>query len=321
MDSKTNKSVWLSVFAVALIAGSGFLLFQTINVYSHLIDIRLTFLLVLVSVLLYIFGASWMGRMIVQGGSYWKIGGFHNGITFAWLVIGVGVLLLGLNGGALPIVWKAFLISWPMLLFVIGCCELCKFHYGPGILVASIGTFFLIPRFSGIYPNTSFDGLFMSTWWPVFIIIGGIWIFISILLKPKKFQGTFHCRKDCNDENAGKNQSNNHDGQINYKTVFGAMEQVILEPVFKGGTIETVFGGTELDLRRTSLAEGETFLYIKAVFGGVEIKAPIEWNIEIRAASSFGGITDDRYKTQNMDYSRTLIITGEAVFGGISIEN
>jgi predicted membrane protein len=99
------------------------------------------------------------------------------------------------------------------------------------------------------------------------------------------------------------------------------MEQVILDPEFKGGYIETVFGGMDLDLRRTSLPEGETFLNIKAVFGGVEIKAPAEWFIEIRTNSSFGGVSDERYKSQNIDFSKKLIITGEAVFGGITIEN
>jgi predicted membrane protein len=97
------------------------------------------------------------------------------------------------------------------------------------------------------------------------------------------------------------------------------MEQVILDPVFKGGMIETVFGGMELDLRRTSLPEGETYLYVKAVFGGVEIKAPEDWLIEIRSEAVLGGVTDDRIKSQNMDHTRKLIIVANAVFGGVTV--
>jgi len=76
----------------------------------------------------------------------------------------------------------------------------------------------------------------------------------------------------------------------------------------------------ELDLRRTSLPEGETFLYVRAVFGGVEIKAPDNWHIETRSESFLGGVSDERSKHQQIDFSRKLIVAANAVFGGVSIE-
>jgi predicted membrane protein len=270
----------------------------------------------LASVFLYVAGASWMGRIIVQRGEYWRFGGFHNGITFALLVIGIGLLLLCLNGGMLPVAWKCFFISWPMLLFVLGCSALCKIHYVPGIILTSIGTFFLVQRF----PGGSFDGQFVSTWWPVFIIIGGGLIFFSILLKPKQFIRARRHKKGCWEDNHFSTQKENSDGAINYKLVFSGMEQVILDPVFKGGIIETVFGGMELDLRLTALREGDTYLYVKTVFGGVDIKAPDSWLIEIRSDSAFGGVTDDRSKSRDFDHSKKLIIVANAVFGGVTIK-
>ena len=316
METKTNNSGFLSVLAIVMMVCSGLLLSWTINALSYSIEGGLTFILVLTSVFLYVAGASWMGRIIVRGRDYWRFGGFHNGITFALLAIGTGILLLCLNGGVLPVAWKYFFISWSMLLFVLGCCELCKIHYISGIVLASIGTFFLVQRF----PGASFEGQFVSTWWPVFIIIGGGLIFFSILLKPKKFIRNCHYPKGNWEENHRATQNENSDGAINYKLVFSGMEQVILDPVFKGGHIETVFGGMELDLRRTSLAEGETFLYVKAVFGGVEIKAPENWLIEIKSNSTLGGVVDDRLKNQDMDYSKKLVIVANAVFGGVTIK-
>jgi predicted membrane protein len=207
-----------------------------------------------------------------------------------------------------------------MLLFVLGCAGLCHIHYVSGIILAAIGTFFLVPRFSEIFSGTAFGGSFLSTWWPIFIIIGGLLIFFSILLKPKKLILTCHHQRGAWENNHCATQSENSDGVINYKLVFSGMEQVILDPVFKGGYIETVFGGMELDLRRTSLAEGETFLYVKAVFGGVEIKAPDNWLIEIKSDSTLGGVVDDRSKSQDMDYSKKLIVVANAVFGGVTIK-
>ena len=316
MESKTNKSVMLSVLAIAVMVCGGILLGWTINVLSHFIDSGLTFILVLASIFLYVAGASWMGRIIIRGGEYWRFGGFQNGITFALLVIGTGVLLLCLNGGLFPVAWKVYLISWPMLLFVLGCSALCKIHYIPGIILTSIGTFFLVQRF----PGASFDGQFISTWWPVFIIIGGGLIFFSILLKPKLLIQDHRRSKGFWKDNHYTTQTENSDGKINYKFVFSGAEQVILDPVFKGGNIEATFGGMELDLRRTSLPEGETFLYVKAVFGGVEIKVPDNWLIEIRSESAFGGVADERSKIRDIDYSKKLIVVANAVFGGITIE-
>jgi predicted membrane protein len=321
MESKTNQSAVLSTLALAIMAGGGLLLGWTINSLSCSIEALATFALLLVSVFLYVAGATWMGRIITQTGKYWKYGGYHNGIVFALLVIGVGILWLCLNGGMLPYVWKSFFISWPMLLFVIGSIELCKIHYIPGIILISLGTFFLFPRISDILPGVLFNGPFFSVYWPVFIIIGGLLIFFSILLKPQQFLRIHHHRhqKGCWDDNHSTTQEENRDGKINYKCVFSGTEQVILDPVFKGGYIETVFGGIELDLRRTSLPEGETFLHVNAAFGGVDIQAPEEWHIETRSESVFGGVSDDRIKVREIDYTKKLIIVANAVFGGVTI--
>jgi predicted membrane protein len=319
MDTKTNKSVVLSAFAIALMAMSIFFLGWTINTLTHSIEPGGIFVIILISVLLYVAGATWMVHIIIQTGRYWRYGGFHNGIMFALLVIGLGVIWLCLNNGMLPVAWKWFFISWPMLLFVIGSSHLCKAHYVPGIILASIGTFFLIPRFTGI-TGTSFDGQFLSSWWPIFIIIGGLLIFFSILLKPGNFRFHHH-RKGCWKDNQSPTREENRDGKVNYKFIFSGSEQVILDPVFKGGHIETVFGGLELDLRRTSLPEGETFLHVETVFGGVNIKAPEDWHIEIRSESVFGGVTDERFRSQNIDLTRKLILAANCTFGGITINN
>jgi hypothetical protein len=111
-------------------------------------------------------------------------------------------------------------------------------------------------------------------------------------------------------------------GVIDITTVFGGSEQVYLDPEFRGGTISTVFGGVKLDLRRTGLPEGVTWLTIESVFGGVEIDAPEEWVIEIRNESVFGGFHDKRLPAMGPGYTdgRKLIIRASNVFGGGEIK-
>ncbi len=111
-------------------------------------------------------------------------------------------------------------------------------------------------------------------------------------------------------------------GVIDITTVFGGSEQVYLDPEFRGGKISTVFGGVKLDLRRTGLPEGITYLTVESVFGGVEIDTPEDWIIEIRSESVFGGFDDKRLPPLDGNYieGRKLIIKASCVFGGGDIK-
>jgi len=111
-------------------------------------------------------------------------------------------------------------------------------------------------------------------------------------------------------------------GVIDIEVVFGGCEQVYLDPVFRGGKISTLFGGVELDLRRTSLPEGDTYLRIESIFGGVEIDMPEEWLVELRSESIFGGFNDKRLPPVDGSYTegRRLIVSTSCIFGGGEIK-
>ncbi|MDR2915624.1 MAG: cell wall-active antibiotics response protein, partial [Tannerella sp.] len=158
----------------------------------------------------------------------------------------------------------------------------------------------------------------------VLIVVCGILILLGAIIRPGRFRsGRFrkgHHHKGNWKENYTPGENENSDGKINYQFVFSGTEQVILDPVFKGGRIDVTFGGMELDLRRTSLAEGDTFLSINTTFGGVEITAPDNWDIEIQAKSTIGGVTDSRDKNTEKDRTRKLIIIATCTLGGIEIK-
>jgi predicted membrane protein len=261
-----------------------------------------------------------MGRYANRKRLYRFRGGTNDGVIFALLLIAFGILLLGFNTGHLPSEWKSFLLSWPMLLLVIGLLNVCRCNLVFGIIVAAIGKFFLFPRAAGIYPDDRIYEQFTSTYWPVLIIIFGVLIFLSVIMTPRRFLCRHYKgnRKDSFTENTGN--IGNQDGKINYQQTFSGTEQVILDPIFKGGNIETTFGGIDLDLRRTSLAEGDTFLNIKTTFGGVVIKVPDSWEIEIHSNAFAGGVNDSRVKNNDRDKSRKLVIIAKCTFGGVEIK-
>lgn len=104
-------------------------------------------------------------------------------------------------------------------------------------------------------------------------------------------------------------------------SVFGSGDHIVLDPEFKGGELNAVFGGITLDLRRTNLPVGETMLDINAVFGGITIYVPVDWFVETHLDAVFGGFQDNRLPKEPADTTRKLIITGSCVFGGGELRN
>lgn len=115
-------------------------------------------------------------------------------------------------------------------------------------------------------------------------------------------------------------QYNSTDGVLHSENTFSGIRQVVLDEFFKGGTIQNSFGGTIIDLRRTTLPEGETFLDIDCTFGGIEIYVPSDWKVVFRCNTCLGGCQDKRFGGGVIDQNRILVIRGDLTFGGIEIK-
>jgi len=315
--TKKNNSLLYAMLSIALMIGSGFLLFLTINQLYGASSAFVTLSLSLSAIFLFVAGTSLMRIVNPKEKVSYSFNEKDGGIQTALLLIAAGGLLLCFNTELLNPVWKSFFFSWPMLVFVIGTLCICKSHLIFGLIVAAGGTFFMIDKAAVIYPNEMIIEQITTNFWPAIFIISGVIILLYFFTKPKSYIH-YHCKGNWK-ENYAAEENENKDGKINYKFVFSGTEQVILDPVFKGGTIETTFGGMELDLRRTALAEGNTYLYINTTFGGVEIMAPDVWDIELKSHSFAGGVTDSRIKHLDIDHSRKLIIVAKCTFGGITI--
>ena len=72
--------------------------------------------------------------------------GRTKGLGFGLLLVAVGVVLLGANAGLIASPLKWVLISWPMLLIVIGAAKIFKREYFTATILFIIGAFFLIPK-------------------------------------------------------------------------------------------------------------------------------------------------------------------------------
>ena len=332
---KKNDSGRLGALGVLLLAAGLALLCWSLLALPHspVYGFPLEFTLA-VTALLPIMAGGWCLNTVVIRRRYpsYRYGsdghnGHGGGVVFALLVMIAGGVLLAFNSGLLTHEWRRVFFSWQMLLLVGAMAEYARGRFTWGSVMLAIGGFFIIRRLAPLYPDLSASGV-GDNWWPILLIVAGILILGSIFFKKPCRGGWYeNChhgnRTKGNDTpNGRRNGGSRASGVINTEVVFGGCEQVYLDPVFQGGKIATVFGGVKLDLRRTSLPEGETWLTVESVFGGVEIDTPEDWIVDIRSEAFFGGFDDKRLPPLDGKYieDRKLIVKVSCVFGGGEIK-
>jgi predicted membrane protein len=247
------------------------------------------------------------------------------GFLVGLVLIIVGILYLLFNFGWMDGGLKPVFFSWQMLLILIGIVSMANRHFMSGFILAVTGGFFLIPRLAVAYPDVFYwaGDHFVQTCWPVLLIIAGVLILLSWAFNPAWKKNEDGSQSFCYIRNhKRKHRPGGQFGKYDRNTVFGAIEEIILDPEFTGADLNAVFGGIELDLRKTSLPEGETFIELNTICGGVVIYVPETWNVELHLDNViFGAIEDKRRLVENVDYSRKLIISAACIFGGGEIKN
>lgn len=215
-------------------------------------------------------------------------------IVFGLLVIAAGVLWMLRNMGMMDDQMVGIIFNWPMLLLAIGFVSLFGDSKFFGIILIAVGGFYLASHIYEIPIE------FKQVFWPALIIIAGVLILFKTGHNFKS-----HIRKQA--------RSNDLLDEVN---IFGGGEIRVTSKQFQGGKIEVIFGGSNVILLDSELAEGDNILEITAVFGGFKLIVPAHWNVKIESSNVFGGIVDKRIMTGTVDMTRTLVIRGSAVFGG-----
>jgi Domain of unknown function (DUF5668) len=92
---------------------------------------------------------------------------------------------------------------------------------------------------------------------------------------------------------------------------------------FKGGKLDCVFGGFEINLRQATMSADSAVLEINAVLGGAEVKIPESWEVVMKGVGVFGGYGDETSHPNVSEYPnpKRLILKGAAVFGGVNVKN
>lgn len=105
---------------------------------------------------------------------------------------------------------------------------------------------------------------------------------------------------------------------VNYSAVFGGVEVSNNSTAFCGGSVSAVFGGAKLDLRNAVPINGAV-LEANAVFGGVDIFAPVNCRLQIVGTPFLGGCECKAQRPADPSLP-LLTIRYTSVFGGVTVK-
>lgn len=89
---------------------------------------------------------------------------------------------------------------------------------------------------------------------------------------------------------------------------------------FRGGEVNAIMGGVELDLRNVEIKPGEEpVIDALAIMGGVEIFVPMGWKIAASVLPIMGGFEDKTSRAN--ETGPTLTVRGTAIMGAIVVSN
>lgn len=212
------------------------------------------------------------------------------GITFVTLG---GLMLLDqadvLDAGAIIADW------WPVLLLVLAALELLArpARRITAAVFAIIGVV-LLAATTGVLGASAWALL-----WPTLVILLGLWL----LLRAGRSSGE---------------GTATHDGDFDVTGVFSGRKVASTANPLGHGNATAVFGGVELDLAGARIEDRAT-LEVVAVFGGVDIRVPPGWRIELDGPAIFGGL-ENHVPSPPDPTAPTLRITATAIFGGVEVK-
>jgi len=188
---------------------------------------------------------------------------------------------------------------WPVIFILLGISILLSNNFknvGSGVFFILFGTFFLLIRMR------IFDRAVWHYIWPLAIIAVGLWVLFRPAWHPDKNKVTGTTADD-----------------LNISQVFSGSARKVESQAFRGGKAEVVFGSAEIDLRGARLAGGQATLVLSAVFGGIEVFVPRDWQIVLEGTPVLGSIESHK-RVSDVPPGQTLTIKGSAVFGSIEVK-
>jgi hypothetical protein len=219
---------------------------------------------------------------------------------FGSAILGLGVLSLGAvmlldNFGVVD--GEELFDFWPAFLILIGVSHLVRpagsRRVVGGLIWIAVGAIVLLGNLGLI----SFE--IWDLWPVVLLIIGG-----SLILRPFR-----------RGRSAGENV-----GVFEAMAILGGAHRRLAAADFQGGDATAILGGCDIDLRDCGSEGGPAEIDTFAFWGGIEIRVPEDWDVQVRGLAVLGAYEDKR-RAGTGEGRKVLIVRGTAIMAGVEVKN
>ncbi|HEY7335075.1 MAG TPA: DUF5668 domain-containing protein [Bryobacteraceae bacterium] len=226
------------------------------------------------------------------------------------IILLVGILFLLENLGFVRVtdLWS----FWPVILIALGIARLIEGRglgsWIWGATVAGAGIVFLANNL-GFFP--------WNIWrliWPALLILAGVLILV--------YRG-FETRVRWAGEWLHPYTATGSENVLSEYAIFGGVKRRIESGDFEGGEALAIFGGVEIDMHRAFTTREDIQVEVNAIFGGVDLWVPDNWDVSVQGAGILGGFEDKTHHAAVVEGIKRprLVIRGSAVFGGVTVKN
>jgi predicted membrane protein len=263
------------------------------------------------------------------------------GIVFGFVILGIGILLLLKKIGIFVPSW---VLTWPMILIVIGIFTLIKHEFKSlfGVFMLFLGSYFLLRN------EFNMDFALDRYIFPVALIVLGVYL-ITKKKKEKDLIRDIQAKWQVNQKsntmgtsaeeviedpsdpstdtgkdtksNFGNMSGNSFSDTLNIDAILSGVNKRILSKNLKGGKLTAAFGGIDLDLTQADI-QGPVTVQVDVIFGGMKLVVPPHWDVRAEVSNIAAGIEDKRiYRESAIDPNKVLILKGTVLFGGLEIKS
>jgi predicted membrane protein len=237
------------------------------------------------------------------------------------LLISVGLLFTLDNFG---IVRAGDLFQyWPLLLVGAGLTKILQSrqgeHRAAGFVLLAVGVIFLLRTFDVVWFR-------VRDLWPLlFLVVGGLLIWRSAR---RRIPGENSAERALAGAREGLAASRpSREGPVDAGSVLnefafmGGGERVVRSQDFRGGEVTAILGGFEIDLRGAAIAGDSATIEVFAFWGGIELRVPEDWNVAVHGTPILGAVVNSAKAGIGTVPTKTLVVRGSAIMGGVEVKN
>ncbi|MFP4691544.1 MAG: LiaF transmembrane domain-containing protein [Bacteroidales bacterium] len=225
-------------------------------------------------------------------------------IIIGLLFVALGALLLmKLAGVVVYLPLPDFLLSWQMILIVLGIILIAsRENSTSGLVLLFIGAFFMARSHFGVDLR-----MLIRTAIPLLLLLGGIVLLFPRLFFKKK-------------ERSGDKQTEQAE-DLEVVNVFGGVIRLIESKSFSHGEITCVFAGADLNFKNAGLNKRGGAIQLSSLFSGCNVFVPEDWEVKTEVTTIFADVSDKRLKKPaHTDHEKVLYIRGVLLFSGLDIK-